>query len=198
MRALIRIASVSALALVLTLIAGNHTPAAAQGVGFGFKLGPSFASFTSDVDIDRDTGWTGGIFIGGNRDGVLGWQTEINWLRRKGTATETDDDFSLDYVQVPIFLRLNLGTNSKNGFAFYGIFGPAFEVKVADEVNGVTIDDSFEGTDVGIIAGAGIEITRLIFEARYEWGLMKINNTFSSTEEIKSRSFTVLVGIRFN
>jgi hypothetical protein len=188
--------------MVSTFALGTSTTAAAAGggpgVGVGFKIGPTFADFTSDaVDLGRRTGWHGGIFIGGNRSGVFGWQTEINWLRRRG-STPTDGDFQIDYVQIPIFLRLNIGTKSRNGFAFYGIAGPAFEVKVADEINGVTIDDTFEGTDVGLVLGAGMEITRIILEGRYEWGFKQINKSFSDVTEIKTRSFTILVGVRFN
>jgi hypothetical protein len=192
-----RAVSVTILAVIIGL--GSAAPASAQGgVGVGFKIGPTFADFSSDaLDIDNRTGWHAGLFIGGNRDGVLGWQTEINWLRRRG-LTVLGDEFHLDYVQVPIFLRLNIGTESKNGFAVYGFAGPAFEVKIADEINGVTIDDSFEGTDIGLVFGAGTEITRLILEGRYEWGFRRINKTFSSATEIKTRSFTVLVGVRFN
>jgi hypothetical protein len=192
-----RAVSVTILAVIIGL--GSAAPASAQGgVGVGFKIGPTFADFSSDaLDIDNRTGWHAGLFIGGNRDGVLGWQTEINWLRRRG-LTVLGDEFHLDYVQVPIFLRLNIGTESKNGFAVYAFAGPAFEVKIADEINGVTIDDSFEGTDIGLVFGAGTEITRLILEGRYEWGFRRINKTFSSATEIKTRSFTVLVGVRFN
>jgi opacity protein-like surface antigen len=177
---------------------GIAAPVAAQGAGVGIKLGPTFADFTSDaLDIENRTGWHGGLFIGGNRDGTFGWQTEFNWLRREA-ETVLGTKFHVDYLQVPIFLRLNIGTRSKNGFAVYGIAGPAFEIKIADKINGVTIDDSFEGTDVGLVAGAGVEITRLILEGRYEWGFRRINRDFSSATEIKSRSFTVLVGVRFN
>jgi hypothetical protein len=180
------------------LMLGATVPAAAQGVGVGFKIGPTFADFTSEaLDIKHRTGWHGGIFIGGNRDGFVGWQTEINWVRRAGDTT-LGEGFHIDYLQVPILLRFNIGTNSKNGFAVYGIGGPAFEFKVADQINGVTIDDAFEGTDVGVVVGAGVEITRLIFEGRYEWGFLRINKAFADIEEVKTRSFTVLVGIRFN
>jgi len=186
------------------LVLATSRPAAAQdndddhGVGVGFKIGPTFADFNSDaLNIDNRTGWHAGLFLGGNRSGVFGWQTEINWLRRQG-ASPGFGDFHIDYVQVPVFLRLNAGTHSRNGFAVYGIAGPAFEVKVADAINGVTIDDSFEGTDVGLVGGVGVEITRVILEGRYEWGFRRINKTFSSTSEIKTRSFTVLIGVRFN
>lgn len=197
-----RTATVAILASALML--GASTPAAAQdddgpGVGVGFKIGPTFANFSSDaLDIDNRTGWHAGLFVGGNRSGVVGWQTEFNWIRRGGQTTPLGEEFHIDYLQVPVFLRVNIGTESRQGFAVYALAGPAFSWRIADEINGVTIDDSFEGTDVGLVFGAGVEITRVILEGRYEWGFRRINKTFSDTDEIKSRTFTVLVGVRFN
>jgi opacity protein-like surface antigen len=201
MRIVIKACSAGLLALLI--FAGTPRPAAAQssgpGVGVGFKVGPNFADFSSDVlDIDTRTGWHAGLFIGGNRSGVVGWQTEINWIRKQGRIADIDQDIRIDYVQVPVLLRLNIGTESRQGFAFYAIAGPGFSFKVADEINGVTIDDAFEGTDVGLVAGAGVEITRVILEGRYEWGFRHINKNFTDVDEVKTRSFTFLVGIRFN
>ncbi len=193
----------AAAALVTALALGVSTPAFAQdehdhGVGVTFKIGPTFADFNSDaLNIDHRTGWHAGISLGGNRSGVIGWQAEFNWLRRRA-VTQFDQDFHIDYLQVPVFLRINVGTKSRQGFAVYALAGPAFEWKIADEVNGVTIDDSFEGTDIGLVGGVGVEITRLILEGRYEWGFRRINKSFSSVDDIKTRSFTVLVGVRFN
>ena len=188
--------------LALVFLTGIPRPAAAQGdpgIGVGFKVGPNFADFSSDVlDIDTRTGWHAGVFVGGNRSGVVGWQTEFNWVRKQGRIAGIDQDLRIDYVQIPVFLRLNAGTESRQGFALYGIVGPAFSFKVADEINGVTIDDAFEGTDVGFVAGAGVEITRIILEGRYEWGFRHINKNFTDVDEITARSFTVLIGVRFN
>jgi hypothetical protein len=46
--------------------------------------------------------------------------------------------------------------------------------------------------------GAGIEAGRVIFEGRYTRGFKQINNRFQETAELKSHSFAVLVGVRFN
>ena len=201
MRIFTKVCSASLLALCMTI--GTPTSAAAQsdgpGVGVGFKVGPTFADFSSDVlDIDTRTGWHAGIFIGGNRSGVVGWQTEVNWIRKQGRVPDIPSDIRVDYIQVPVFLRINIGTESRQGFAIYAIGGPGFSFKVADEISGVTIDDAFEGTDIGLIVGGGVEITRLILEGRYEWGFRHINKNFTDVDEIKSRSFTFLVGVRFN
>jgi hypothetical protein len=183
-----------AVLLVLAIIA-SASAAAAQGI----KFGPTFTKFSSDaLDFKTRTGLHGGIFFGGNRPGPIGIQSEINWIR-KNTATEVSgQNIRIDYLQVPVLLRVNVGTDSPNGFAVYGIAGPAVNVKIGDDIEGVTIDDGFEGADVSLVFGGGVEVTRIIIEGRYEKGLRRINKSFSDFTDIKSSAFTILFGIRFN
>ncbi|HTG90315.1 MAG TPA: outer membrane beta-barrel protein [Vicinamibacterales bacterium] len=189
---LLRAISIAALILI-----GSAASAAAQGIGLTF--GPTFSTFSNDVlDFDSRVGFQGGLFFGGNRDGVLGVQGELNWIRKQTTASAIGPgiaDISVDYLQIPVLLRLNAGTRNTSGFALYGLVGPAFEVKVADEIEGVT-NDWLEGGDVGLVFGGGIEVARLLVEGRYEKGLRRINNNFSDISDIKSQSFTILFGIR--
>jgi hypothetical protein len=120
----------------------------------------------------------------------VGVQGEINWLRKKTELAARD--IRIDYLQVPVLLRLNAGSRSTSGVAAYGIIGPAMELKIADEIEGVTVDDGFEGADMSLVFGGGIEAARIILEARYEKGLRRINNTFSDFSEIKKQAFTIL------
>jgi hypothetical protein len=183
-----RLAAFSSLVLV-----ASATSAAAQGI----KFGPTFAKFSSEaLDFKNRTGIHAGVFFGGSREKVFGLQTEINWLR-KNTATEAGQQIRIDYLQVPVLARLNAGSSSANGVAAYGIIGPAIELKIADEIEGVTLDDGFEGADVSLVFGGGIEAARIIVEARYEKGLRRINDTFSNFAEIKKQAFTILFGVRF-
>jgi Outer membrane protein beta-barrel domain len=182
-------------ALVVLVLAGTAPFASAQGVGI--KVGPTFDEFSGDVfDFDTRTGIHAGLFIGGSRDKVVGLQTEFNWLR-KNTATEAGQEIRIDYLQVPLLLRLNAGSSSANGAALYGVVGPAFDFKIADEVEGFTLDDGFEGTDVSLAFGGGFEVAHILIEGRYEKGFRRINKTFSSLDEIKKQSFTILFGVRF-
>jgi hypothetical protein len=181
-------------AFAALLIVGFATAASADA---GIKFGPTFANFSSDaLDFDNRTGWHGGIFFGGNRDGVVGIQGEVNWIRKQ--AGFNGQNFRIDYLQIPALLRLNAGTNSANGFTVYGIGGPAVDIKIADEVEGVTVDDGFEGADVSLVFGGGIEVARIIVEGRYTKGFRRINKLFEDIYQIKSHSFTVLFGVRFN
>ncbi len=190
-RSFIRMAVLGVLAL-----AGSSAAASAQGVGI--KVGPTFANFSSDaLDFKTRTGIHAGLFLGGNRDGVLGVQTEINWLRKNTETDPVGTQIRVDYLQVPVLLRLNIGAESAGGVRVYGIAGPAVDFKIADEIEGFTLDDGFEGTDVSLVFGGGIEAARIIVEARYDKGLRRINKSFSDVVEIKKQAFTILFGIRF-
>ena len=181
------------LIVAVSIVASAQT-AVAQGVGV--KIGPTFDEFSGEaLDFDSRTGVQAGIFFGGNRDGSVGVQGEINWLRKKTELAARD--IRIDYLQVPVLLRLNAGSRSTSGVAAYGIIGPAMELKIADEIEGVTVDDGFEGADMSLVFGGGIEAARIILEARYEKGLRRINNTFSDFSEIKKQAFTILFGVRF-
>jgi hypothetical protein len=181
------------LLFVLTLI-GSASVASAQG--FGIKFGPTFDEFSGEaLDFKNRIGTNAGIFIGGSRDKVVGLQTEFNWLR-KNTELATRD-IRVDYLQIPVLLRLNAGSSSASGPALYAIVGPAIELKIADEIEGITLDDSFEGADVSLLFGGGFEVARIIIEGRYEKGLRRINNNFTDLVEIKKQSFTILFGLRF-
>ncbi len=189
-RPLARLTTLCVLALI-----GSSSSAAAQGAGI--KFGPTFASFSSEaLDFKTRTGIHAGLFVGGSRDNVVGLQGEFNWLR-KNSETEGGQQIRIDYLQVPVLLRVNAGSSSANGVAAYGIVGPAIELKIADELQGITLDDGFEGADVSLVFGGGIEAARIILEARWEKGLRRINNNFSDFTEIKKQAFTILFGVRF-
>lgn len=182
-------------ALVVLTLAGSASLALAQGAGI--KVGPTFDTFSADaLDFNNRTGIHMGLFVGGSRDKVLGFQTEFNWLRKRA-ETAAEQEIRIDYLQIPVLLRLNAGSSSPNGPALYGMLGPGFEFKIADEIQGFTLDDSFEGTDVSLLFGGGLEVARIIVEGRYEKGLRRINKTFSSLSDIKKQSFTILFGVRF-
>src|SRR5690349_12450361 len=189
--------AISRVSLLCAFFSGTLCmPAAAQGVGI--KFGPTFTEFSSDaLDYNNRTGIHAGLFFGGNRDGLLGLQSELNWIRKKSEVESTNQQIRIDYLQVPVLLRLNIGSRSASGPAIYALGGPALDIKIADEVEGITLDNGFEGADVTLVFGGGLEIARVVLEGRWDKGLRRINNTFSDLTEIKKQTFTVLAGIRF-
>ena len=184
-----------ALGVALLVMIGSASSASAQGGGI--KFGPTFTEFSSDaLDYNNRTGIHAGLFFGGNRDGLLGLQSELNWIRKRSESNLSRQEIRIDYLQVPILLRLNIGSRSSSGPIVYGIVGPAADIKIGDEIDGVTIDNGFEGVDVTMIFGGGLEVARIVLEGRYDRGLRRINNLFSDVVDIRKQTFTVLVGVR--
>ncbi len=184
-----------ALGVALLVIIGSASSASAQGGGI--KFGPTFTEFNGDaLDYRNRTGIHAGLFFGGNRDGLLGLQSELNWIRKRSASNLGGQEIRIDYLQVPVLLRLNIGSRSSSGPIIYGIVGPAADIKMGDEIDGVTIDNGFEGFDVTMIFGGGFEVARIVLEGRYDKGLRRINNLFSDVVDIKKQTFTVLVGVR--
>lgn len=188
-------------------VSSESTPASpmraqANGVGIGVKVGPLFSSFSDSVDssgvhFDRRTGFMGGLFIGGNRPGVVGVGTEINIVKR--STTENGDDTDFYSLQIPVYARINIGSSSTNGVNFYLLVGPAFDInfKAHSKVFG-DIKDQTENFDVSILGGAGVEITRFIIEGRYIQGFRSVAKDLSGSEKITSKSVAILFGFRFN
>jgi outer membrane protein with beta-barrel domain len=188
------------------MLFGASAPASAQGIGVGIKGGLVFSKFTTDVlKPDSRVGWQAGLFFGGGRESVIGVQTELNWLRKEtdyhlaGTAS---GNVTLDYLQVPVLLRLNAATQSKNGFALYVMGGPSFEGKIHASVTGfgnpsISATD-FQNFDVGLMFGGGVELSRFIIEGRYSKGLLEVDKNFQAITDIRINHFAALIGIRFN
>jgi hypothetical protein len=191
--------------LILGVVAATAVPAEAQGIGVGIKAGPVFNKLilTGDDDDEEDltsrTGWMAGLFIGGNRPGLVGVGVEINYIKRTSRDPDTEEDFGLQSIDIPVYLRINGGSRTLDGVSFYGIVGPAFDINLKADVDGFDIKDQVEDFDINLVIGGGVEITRFIIEGRYMRGLRNLQKDLGdSTSSAKSSSFAVLFGVRFN
>jgi hypothetical protein len=184
--------------LFLAILVVSSRSAYADGVGIGAKVGPLFPSVSSDTitNFNNRTGLMGGIWFGGNRTGAVGIQAEVMYAK-KNVPDALGRDVDLHYLEVPIMARINVGSSDK--LSGYILVGPAFDIKLKSELNGLDLGDQYQGVDFGIIGGAGIEITRFLVEGRYNWGLRNVlNGNLATTTEIKTRTFAILFGVRFN
>lgn len=183
---------------VLAALLVTALPASAQGPGFGVKLGPTFSSFDAATGgYNNKTGLQGGVFFGGNLPGSVGIMGEV--LYAKKSAEQGGVTTDLHYLEIPILLRLNAGARNRSGVTAYAIGGPAIDINLKAAQGNLDVKSNYQSTDLGIIAGGGIEITRFILEARYNWGLrnvLKANN--GPVTDLKTRSFAIMAGFRFN
>lgn len=194
------IRTVLALALLLGTLASPAYAQNAEGIGVGLKGGLLFSSLDfgrNDDFLENRTGLIGGLFIGGNRGGLLGVEADI-FYARKGSRLPTNRDLDLHMLEIPVLLRVNAGSRSLAGVSLYGLAGPAMNFRLKSEFDGLDIVDSTEGYDVNLVFGGGIEVTRFLAEVRYNHGLRNISKNLSQSNEIKTRAWALLIGVRFN
>ena len=84
-------------------------------------------------------------------------------------------------------------------FRSYAIGGPVADILLKSALNGVDVKSHYESLDLGIIGGAGVEISRFLVEARMNWGIKNVAKASGGgVTDIKTRSFAVLAGFRLN
>lgn len=191
-------ARVLSLAIALMVI----VPAAAQAqmspVSAGIKGGINSASLSSDTDenIDRLIGGVGGVFVGREINKNVGLQLEGLYSMRGAKAEGGDVKLKLNYIDVPLLARF--GATSASGIKAFVFTGPqaSFNIKAEAEAFGETVDldDEIEKLDLGWTVGAGVDVNRFTFDARYTMGLMNIAK--DDTDSTKNRTFTVMIGYR--
>lgn len=177
-------------------------PARHEGIGIGAKIGPLFSSLDQDstsagFEFKNRTGFIGGLFIGGNRPGIVGVGVDILYARRGGKPSFGDETLDLDYINVPVYARINAGSGNINkGAAVYGIVG--LDLNFLLKARGFSVEtDDFNRADYGLALGIGGEISRFIIEARYTKGFGNIAKD-SDDPVTKNTSFAIMFGARFN
>jgi Outer membrane protein beta-barrel domain len=169
------------------------------GFGFGVKLGPLFTTFNqNNVNFENRTGFIGGVFFGGNRPGLIGVQAEVLYAKKSAASGGVTTD--LYYIQIPVLLRINIGTQSINKWAVYAVGGTALDIKLKGKQNDLDVSSNYESLDVDVVAGVGAEITRFIIEGRGMWGVRSVlKGDLANTQgDLKDKSFALLFGIRIN
>lgn len=203
-----RITRIFSLLVVAGAIVLTATPACAQqsndgGVGFGLEAGITRASLDADGASDffkTRSGYLLGIWLGGNRDGLLGFMGEISYQERKNETLA--GDFDAKYLEIPALVRINLGTRNKNGLLIYPMVGPVIDIQLKSKLSDFDVKDNFNGFDFGIIGGVGVEVARIGIEGRMNWGLKTLKKTgvgtFGNLKDTKSKTVQFLVKIRLN
>lgn len=207
MRSLLR-----ASALVLSMSLGTATLAAQSTIQF--HAGASLATLGgSDVDNpDTRTGLNVGATMTFPVAPLLGIQVGAGYVQ-KG-ATESDGGVSvevaLDYVEVPVLLRVGVPTAGTISPHF--VVGAAVAFKSKCEVTGssggtsVTVkcsdgDIMLKSTDFGAVAGAGLDIgtpgpLTLTLDVAYTIGLTSIDDS-TDPGDVKNRAWSIVAGAAF-
>ena len=202
-----RVIRIGVVAAAFTLLLG--TPAMAQSVQGGIKGGVSFSTLSgltevisevAEIDVDQRTNWLVGGFVKVNFGRFVAVQPEVLYVRKGAKAAATgllteSVKFNLDYIDIPVLLRLQTGQDT----GFYVLAGPSFGINIAAETESDSetedISDEIEN-DTGLVVGAGFDLAHILIEGRYTQSLTNVSKD-EIGPTVKHRAVSILFGIRF-
>jgi hypothetical protein len=186
-----------AIAVLSLLVA--PTMARAQG-GFGIKGGLSYGTATNngvDPGATQRSGFA--IGLGANTGGVVGFGIEGLYAQRGFTSSVGANSRKLDYIDVPIYLRVSIPVPIISPFVYAGPQG-SYELKCGTDTGNCPDSGRPKLTYAGVIGGGlrfGV-LGGLSVEGRYIYSLTDLNlSTVSTTKSYQARSLMLLVGIGF-
>jgi hypothetical protein len=178
----------------------------AGGVGFANKLG---GNYTAEYRQEFVMGFSAGISL----PFVLpysihtGLETGV-YYTQKGFLNPSIDRFDgesilLDYVEIPVLLRLNYNLTDAIQPKVVGGFYTAFRANaeiLQDNGDRISINDHTNTVDFGLTAGVGtdvlIESTTISLQVQYGLGIRPMfTNNFSGNE--RQGYFSLLMAVRF-
>lgn len=196
-RDLVRLSLCATAVLVPSLSAQAQTQ-------FGAIVGATFSTLRGIDGLDSRTGLIGGVTLASRS--ALGLQSGLLFVSKgaKG-STSNADGVQLDYVEVPLELRINLGGSSNVNPHVYA--GPYLGLKIDCKVDGTSgnCDDvpgiSTKTVDVGGAVGGGLDFSFgplvLTGGLRYAFGVSNVAEfEFGSVREsAKNGSFAIYTGL---
>jgi hypothetical protein len=149
------------------------------GVEGGFNLANLNGPNVNDIFASR-LGFVGGAFLNLPLGKGLALQGEVLYSQKGGKINGSP--YQLDYVEFPILLDVKvLGPIGV-------LMGPAFNTTVADQ--GLA---SVSRTDVGLVLGVQVFLSKFLVSGRYEIGLTDVD----SNEAAQNGTFTFMAGFSF-
>jgi hypothetical protein len=195
----------------MCLLLGGTTAAMAQETAaFGIKGGVNLADLQfeadgADLSFDRRTGFVGGLFMIWPAVSRVALQAEALYSQQGAQFDEegANGKVKIDYFTVPVLLRVSSAPSGQSGFHVFG--GPSLGFRLRARTSGnfegesssEDISDDVERFDLGVTAGAGVDINRFTIDGRYTWGLSNLNKEDPDEVKIKNRVATIMVGVRF-
>lgn len=182
-------------------------------VNLGFKGGMSLATM-GGADVG-DTGYKAGLGVGAFLEfqvsDVVSIQPELFYMQRGAEDTEGGATYTMavDYVEIPVLLRLNVPV--EGSVAPYFLVGPSIGFKSGCELryeeDGVEVrvdceeaEAEIKSIDFGGVVGAGLSFEagpgNVTVGARYNYGFISLDDS-DAEEDVKGRAFSFLAGYSF-
>lgn len=198
-----------AIALVLALPAEAQRSAPRLGVIAGVNFATASGEDTEGTGTRTALMFGGLAEIGLSR--TLAIRPEVIYSMQGATFEDGSDEgeVKLDYVQIPVLLQVRVpGAEGAVGQVtphFY--LGPVFSFKTSckgsansgPDIDCEDITDfaEFKSSDVGAMAGAGLDIGAFQLGVRYNLGLTNILDVVGDDEDVKNRVFSIYAGFSF-
>jgi hypothetical protein len=154
-------------------------PTVRLGVEGGFNLANLNGANVNDA-VGSRLGFVGGAFLGLPLGTSLTLQPEILYSQKGGKYN--GNPYQLDYWEIPILLDVNLV--GPLGL----LLGPSFDFNSAN--SGVA---NINNSDVGLVVGGQVNLSRFLVSGRYEVGLTNVTNN----QSVQNGTFTFMVGLSF-
>ena len=186
------------LASALMLLAASTTTFAQNAVG-SFSLQPkagiSIADMTDTQGTTSRIGFVGGLEGEYQASDIFSLSLGVNYSQEGFKMKNSDNKIKLDYINVPILANVYL----TKGLAVKVGVQPGFNVGNSVTVDGNTMSSSKKDYDgiksvaLSIPVGLSYEISNVVLDARYNWGVTKAFDGLDS----KNSVVQVTIGYKF-
>lgn len=178
---------------------------------FGLKAGMNFSSInTSDLESSNRTGFAGGLFVD-FASPLIHIQGEVLYTQKgfeQGTLTSAHKfDYRSDFIEIPVVLKFGLPIPAVTPSIYIGpalSFAVKNQVKESDNGEWEDVSEYAESSVWSLVMGVDVTLLDwLMVDLRYDFGLTAIQKTSIAEnltdldEDIKDRTLSLMVGIRF-
>lgn len=186
------------LILSLGLLMSVATAASAQEIRFGVKAGANYSSVTADETdgIESKIGLQAGLLANFALSDLISIQPEVLYSQ-KGLQSEADSDdkLKLNYIDVPLLVKVNAGGLFFEGGPQVGFLAGA---KITDGNEDRDIKDLYNTVDFGYVAGLGYQLeSGPMIGLRYNGGISNINEGDANPNKIRNSVFQLYAGFLF-
>lgn len=197
--------------IALALVIGSYLPSiqaqtndsssnSKSGAQFGIKGGVNFSNlYTEDVeDNNMLTSFNAGVYASLPITSFLSIQPEVLYSRKgaelvyDNAFAEGTTKFQLNYIEVPVLLKINLTENLNIHAGPY--FAYLIDAQVKNNSDGGVFDfeesydnDDFNKFDMGLSGGIGFDFDSFGIGARYNYGLTNVGKE----RTILGQSYTI-------
>lgn len=161
---------------LIALLASISFSVNAQNVfKFGIAGGLNISKMNAETSSKSLTGFHGGLITEIKLPIELGVEADV-LISTKGGVYEgydsnfqpKDVDFKLMYVDVPVLAKLYI-LKVINIQA-----GPQFSYLLSAKYDGIDVKDNFNSMDIAVVAGLGLDVSKLHGAVRYNYGVTNI------------------------